>query len=101
MEKMLLAALLLFSAGCGAGYLRNPARAGDRNARLVTAIWANPHPGVWRSTGWYRYETDMLTPARVIVAGDWACPLDTPEVFEPRPDEFYVCRGDWRFRRAA
>lgn len=100
MKKILLATLL-FSAGCGGGYLRNPARAGDTNVRLVTAIWVNPRPGVWQSSGWYRYERDMLTPARVIVAGDWACALQTPEVFEPRPDEFYVCRGDWRFRRVA
>lgn len=100
MKKILLAALLL-SAGCGGGYLRNPARAADTNAKLVTAIWANPLPDLWLSSGWYRWERDMQTPARVIVAGDWACPLHTPEVLEPRRREYYVCGGDWRFRRAA
>ena len=100
MKKILLAALL-FSAGCGGGYLRRTARAADTNARLVTVIWANPLPDVWRSSGWYRYDTDMLTPGRVIVAGEWACPLQTIEVLEPRPREYYVCQGEWRFRRAA
>jgi len=92
--------LILVASAChGGGLARTVPRAGDKNVMLVETVIPMPSRDWFIQSGWYRFEKDLITPARLYVSGLWACVLDTPEVFEPRAGEYYACSKGWRSRK--
>jgi hypothetical protein len=92
---MKLLALILLCA-CAHGALTPPARAGDPGARLVAVQWHSPLPEAWRRSPWYRWQSDVTTPMRIIVSTDAYGCLDVG-VEDPQPGSYYVCRTGWRY----
>lgn len=89
--------LLALLAACAHSAIRASSRAADPGAMLVGQVIVNPSREWFHRSGWFRLATDMTTPARVYVSGGrWACVLQTAEVHEPRPGDYYVCAAGWR-----
>jgi hypothetical protein len=97
LEVLLLAAVLLFCIACATGAMPAPARAGDKDVKLVDVLWFSPRADQWRASGWYRAFTDMATPSRVVISADqYACVMGDMEVVDPDPGSYYHCQTAWR-----
>lgn len=91
--------LLEFLFGCAHGFVPAPARAGDRNVRVVHRVLWVPNRSVWEASPWFRI-SDTDWPRRVVLAVDGtACLMDGRDVNEPRPQTYFVCPTPWRLAR--
>ena len=92
---------LLLLAGCAYGHAPVPAPAygGDKDAKVVSAVWHVSLAEQWRASPWYRPEEDLVEPTRVIIATDESACLMGDEVYEPEPNQHYVCPSGWRRAR--
>jgi hypothetical protein len=101
MDKLCILLLLIGMAACahGSGYIPAPARAGDRNAKIVSQIESYASLMTWKRSPYWRVQ-DFSWPWDVIVADDGtACPLFEQVVFLPEVRGYYVCPTSWRFIR--
>jgi hypothetical protein len=90
---------LILAAACASGRIPPPVRAADPGAKLVAVYWEGPNPAAWRRSPWYRVESDVVTPLRIVIANDgFACLLE-PGTDEPRRGEYFVCPIAWRAPR--
>ncbi len=91
--------LLVILAGCATGQMTAPARLGDGNVKVVTAVWPSMDtPPLsaesWRRSGWH-CASQLLTPAMVIVSGNMACVLDESIVDVPLRGDNFRCPHRW------
>lgn len=96
--KLLKIAPLIALVQCTHGPLAQRPRAGDVNTQLTQTVWY-PNPVTWHNSPWFRPESDLTTPARVVISkSNQACIMDN-NVNEPREGEYYTCPGKWRYPR--
>lgn len=94
-----LALLFVYACGLGHGAIPIPARAGDRNAKLVRDLQPFASERAWQRSPYYRM-TDFGWPWYIIIAADnTACVLETHVVFLPMVHDYYACATSWRLPR--
>lgn len=90
---------LLFLVACAHGTIREPARAGDRGAKLVHAVLPYASRLAWQRSPYWRL-SDVGYPWNVVIATDGtACLLSSDDVFLPEPRDYWVCNESWRLAR--
>jgi len=97
MKRVFVVLSLIAIFSCARGFIIRSPRAGDKRTKTVWAIWQNPNPEEWRRSKWYRLNTDVVTPFKVIISvDDFGCIMNNLDVNEPRHNEYYACADGWR-----
>jgi len=99
-----LAPLVALVLGCS-GTVRPMARPGTANGKLVKVLWPSVDTTPltvesWQRSPWYRFQTDVITPSRVVISIDnYACIMRDGDVSDPRPGQTFICQDQWRMAR--
>jgi hypothetical protein len=99
-----LAPLVTLVLSCTSPGVLTP-RPGSPNGKIVQVLWPSVDTPpltaeAWQRSPWYRMESDMVTPSRVVISMDnYACVMRDGDVSSPMKGYTFICQDQWRMPR--